>query len=146
MVMATAGPWIAAAQTAPPRPSAPVVRAVTVQPAPGRSAASYAPLIEQKAGQPLNGALVGRTIARLFATGEFADIRAVEYPAPGGVRLVFQTQPNYFIGAVRVTNPPKPATYSELVEATGLTLGHIFTAPAVREAVETLAHRPRGQG
>ncbi len=146
MVMATAGPWIAAAQTAPPRPSAPVVRAVTVQPAPGRSAASYAPLIEQKAGQPLNGALVRRTIARLFATGEFADIRAVEYPAPGGVRLVFQTQPNYFIGSVRVTHPPKPATYSELVEATGLTLGHVFTAPAVREAAETLANRLRGYG
>ncbi len=133
---------LAAYATATP----PMVLAVQVQPAPGRTAASYAPLVRQKIGQALDPAAVRRTIEGLFATGEFAAVQAVEYPEPGGVRLVFQTQPNFFIGAVRVTHAPKPTTFSELVAAAGLSLGHIYTAPEVREAAQAIAGRLRVYG
>ncbi|MGH9490198.1 MAG: hypothetical protein ACRD17_06765, partial [Terriglobales bacterium] len=128
-------PWLArqnraaepppAAKPAPP----PTVTAIEVQPAPRRTAADYQPLVVQKVHQPLDDAAVRRTIENLFATGEFAGIQAVEYAAPGGVRLVFQTHPNYFIGAVRVTHAPNPPAFAELRDATGLTLGRIYTRP-----------------
>lgn len=135
------------ARPAPPvPPAAPVVVSVQVQPAPSRTAADYAPLVVQKAHQALDPDAVRRTIENLFATGEFADIQAVQYPAPGGVRLVFQTQPNYFIGAVRVTHAPNPPTFSELHDATGLNLGHLYTRARVEEAGAVIRQRLRIYG
>lgn len=122
-------------------PATPIVVAVQVQPAPSRTAAEYLPLVAQKTDQPLDPEAVRRTIENLFTTGEFADIQAVQYPVSGGVRLVFQTQPNYFIGAVRVTHAPNPPNFSELRDATGLTLGHIYTAASVKEAAQTIRRR-----
>lgn len=124
----------------------PTVTAIEVQPAPRRTAADYQPLVVQKVHQPLDAAAVRRTIENLFATGEFAGIQAVEYAAPGGVRLVFQTHPNYFIGAVRVTHAPNPPAFAELRDATGLTLGRIYTRPEVQEAGAAILRRLRIYG
>lgn len=132
----------AGASAAPP----PRVVAVEVQPAPTRTAASYQPLLAQRAGQSLDPLAVRQTIERLFATGQFADVRAVEYPAPGGVRLVFETTPNFFVGEIKVIGAPDPATDAEMQDASGLNLGELYSPTAMEEAARRLRERLRVYG
>lgn len=125
--------------------SGPVV-AIQVQPAPARTASQYLPKIVQKVGQPLDRVSVRESIQRLFATGEFANIEAVEYPAPGGIRLVFRTQPNYFIGHVQVANAPDPPASGELQDASRLELGRLYSQQAVAAAVPLIRERLQSFG
>lgn len=87
-----------------------------------------------KAGETLTRSVLRNGIQALYATLEFSDVR-VEAAADGedGVRLTFITQNNFFIGALRVEGAPRPPTESQLVNATKLQLGNLFT----QEDVET---------
>jgi len=126
-------------------PSGPVV-AIEVQPAPARTEQQYLPLVTQKIGQPANRNQIRESILKLFATGEFANIEAVEYPAPGGVRLVFRTEPNYFFGSIRVVNAPDPPANAELQDASRLELGRLFSPQAVAAAVPLIQQRLQSSG
>ncbi len=126
-------------------PAGPVV-AIEVQPAPARPEQQYLPLIAQKIGQPANRDQIRESILKLFATGEFANIEAVEYPAPGGVRLVFRTEPNYFFGSIRVENAPDPPANSELQDASRLELGRLYSPQAVEAAIPLIQERLQNFG
>ena len=133
----------AAAQAPAPPPR---VVAVAVEPPPGRSAASYQALVRQQPGQPLAPEAVAASLRALFATGEFRDVEAVRYPAPGGVRLLFATQPNAFIAEVRVEGSPDPPASTELEDASGLTLGDVYTRAGLAQAVARINQRLRSYG
>lgn len=137
--------WLVAALPVWAQAPQPVV-AVSVQPAPGRAASDYQSLIAQPIGQALNATAVRKTIENLFATGEFADVQALEYPAPGGLRLEFQTLPNFFIGDIKVINAPDPPTDSELQDASRLELGELFSKTRLSEAADLLRNRLRTYG
>lgn len=133
------------AAAAPGQQPARVV-AIEVQPAPTRQSSDYQSLIAQRIGQPLDAEAVRNTIERLFATGQFADVKAVEYPAPGGIRLEFETTPNYFVGAIKVVGAPDPPTDAEMQSASGLNLGELYSATAAREASQQVKDRLRTYG
>jgi len=85
-------------------------------------------LIPQKVGEPLDRELVRQSIHRLYATGRFADIRVeAEHTRDGMVSLSFVTAPSYFVGEVRVDGAPNRPTAAQIVNASKLQLGELFT-------------------
>lgn len=96
-------------------------------------------LIPQKAGEPLDREKLRQSIQALFATGRFADIRAeAERSANGQVWLSFLTTPNYFVGQVSVQGALNRPSESQIVNASKLQLGEIFTADRLERALKSI--------
>jgi outer membrane protein insertion porin family len=93
-------------------------------------------VIPQKVGEPLDRELIRESIHRLHATGRFADIRAeAERTDDGKVALSFFTSPNYFIGPVDVEGVPNRPTAGQVVNASKLQLGELFTSDQIDRAL-----------
>jgi outer membrane protein assembly complex protein YaeT len=92
--------------------------------------------LQVKTGQPLRIADVRATIARLFATGRYADIQADVKPGAAGVAVVFLTKNRWFVGGVSiegaVSSPPNAA---QLENAARLDLGVPFSDAHLQEAL-----------
>jgi len=95
-------------------------------------------LIPQKAGSPLQRDQVSDSIRVLYGTGRFADIQAEVTPSGEGVRLTFMTSPNFFVGAVNVEGAPARPTANQIVNASKLQLGEIFTRDKLNRAMENI--------
>ena len=89
----------------------------------------------QKQGQPLDRQLVRESIHNLFATGRFADIEIDAEPLNGEVILTIETAPNFFVGEVRAEGVRSRPTASQIVNATKLTLGDLFTPDRLQRAL-----------
>lgn len=125
------------------RPLSSVQFAPETQPLTFEQLLSLTPL---RIGEPLHMSDVRAAIQRLYETGEYADI-AVDATANGeGVNLRFLTQPNYFIGHVRVRGVPEPPNEGELLVATKLQLGTLYSSDQDKAAVERLDDIVRRNG
>jgi outer membrane protein assembly factor BamA len=96
-------------------------------------------LVAQQSGQPLDKAHIRRSIQALYATGKFATIQVEAEKTPQNeVRLVFNARENYFIGLVAVEGNPRRPTASQLVNASKLQLGELYTPEKVQRAIQNL--------
>jgi outer membrane protein insertion porin family len=94
-------------------------------------------LIPQKTDQPLDRRKVRESLQALYATGRFADVRAEADRTPDGkVLLAFRTTPNYFIGDVSVEGNPGHPTAGQIINASKLNLGELFTRDNMDRAIE----------
>ena len=85
-------------------------------------------LIPQKVGAPLEREKVRESIQALHATGRFADIQAeAERTSDGQVELTFRMRANFFVGEIFVTGAPNPPAANQIVNASKLQLGELFT-------------------
>jgi outer membrane protein insertion porin family len=101
--------------------------------------ASLLELIAQKIGQPFDREHIRESIQALSATGRFADISiATERTPDGGVSLTFVTSPNYFIGQVRAEGAPNPPASNQIVNASKLQLGELFTREKLERALQNI--------
>jgi len=93
-------------------------------------------LLPLQINQPLHMTDVRASIARLFATGRYADIRVDAQPSGSGVALVFATRVAWFIGTVdaagRVASPPDA---SQLEGVANLSLGEPYTEARLATAM-----------
>jgi outer membrane protein insertion porin family len=88
----------------------------------------FGQLISQKQGASFDRDLIRQSIRELYATGRFADIRVeVDKTAEGRLSLLFVTTPNYFIGEVRVEGTVRRPTPGQIINASKLSLGDLFT-------------------
>jgi outer membrane protein insertion porin family len=98
---------------------------------PGVSPEDAAALFAQtalKVGEPLTRDNLRDAIRALFATGRFADIQAeVNRTETAGIRLRFNTVANYFVGIVTVEGTSTNPSANQLVSATRLQLGELYT-------------------
>ncbi len=93
-------------------------------------------LIEQKTQQPLDPAKIRKSIKNLFATGMYENVLVTGREAPGGgVDITFSFVPNFFIGDVEVQGLPKNLSPNQLVDASNLHLGDLFTPERLALAV-----------
>jgi len=95
-------------------------------------------LLLQKAGEPLDRGKVRDSIRALYATGRFADIQAEGSPSGDGVSLTFTTSPNFFVGAVDVEGAPTRPTSNQIINASKLQLGELFTQEKLERALENI--------
>lgn len=95
-------------------------------------------LLPQKAGTPLNRDQVRESIRVLYSTGRFADIQAEVTPRADQVQLSFVTSANFFVGAVHVEGAPNRPTSNQIVNASKLQLGELFTQEKLNRALENI--------
>jgi outer membrane protein assembly complex protein YaeT len=104
-------------------------------------------ILPLKMGQPLRMAVVRASIARLFATGRYADIQVDAEPYQGGVSIRFLTTNRWFIGAVHaggsISSPPNAG---QLENAAQLDLGAPFTDAKIAEAQAGQLHLLESNG
>ncbi len=95
-------------------------------------------LLPQKAGTPLRREQVRESIRILYATGRFADIQAEVTPIGDEIRLSFVTSDNFFVGAINVEGAPSRPTANQIVNASKLQLGELFTQEKLNRALENI--------
>lgn len=95
-------------------------------------------LIPQKPGTPLNREQVRESIRVLYSSGRFADIQAEVTLAGDQVQLSFVTSANFFVGAVDVDGAPSRPTPNQIVNASKLQLGELFTQEKLNRALENI--------
>ena len=96
-------------------------------------------LIQQKAGTPLEREGVRESIQALYATGRFADIQAeAERTSDGRVELRFRMRVNFFVGEILVTGEPNPPAANQVVNASKLQLGELFTQEKIDTALTSI--------
>ncbi len=88
-----------------------------------------------KIGDPLTREALHNAMQALFATGRFADIQAEAEHTGTGVRLRFVTTPNYFVGQLNVDGVTTNPSPNQLVTATRLQLGELYTADKLDRAL-----------
>ena len=95
-------------------------------------------LLPQKVGEPLDRTKVRDSIRALYATGRFADIQAEVAPSGEGVTLSFRTSANFFVGAVDVEGAPARPTSNQIVNASKLQLGELYSGEKLERALENI--------
>ena len=147
LVLATSAGWAAAlplppqaeeAQTQPGAVTAYLGLPVSEIELPGVGAEEAAGLLAAtplKAGEPLTRQALHDAIQTLFATGRFSDIQAEAERTTSGVRLRFLTVPNYFVGQVMVEGVSANPSPNQLVTASRLQLGELYTKEKLNRAL-----------
>ena len=95
-------------------------------------------LVSVKPGAPLDDRQIRDTIGALFATGRYANIEVRAERVEEGARLFIRTEPNWFIGDVVVIGVAEPPNQNQLVNATRLRLGQLYTEQAAATARQNL--------
>jgi len=96
-------------------------------------------VIEQRTGQPLDRERVRQSIQALYGTGRFADVRVeAERVGESGVSLAFVTSPNYFVGDITVEGTPSRPNENQVVNASKLQLGELFTTEKLDRAIKNI--------
>ncbi|MFZ0287257.1 MAG: POTRA domain-containing protein, partial [Terriglobales bacterium] len=104
-------------------------------------------LIPQKQGQPLERDGIRQSIHVLYDTGRFADIQAeAEATTDNQVLLSFLTTPNYFVGEVRVEGAPPRPSAGQIVNASKLALGTLFSKERMDTALKNIGELMRENG
>ena len=138
-------PLVLVAQQAEPPAGAPsassegkIVEAVDLPAVAQRDRDHLLALLPQKAGSALHRDLVRDSIRALYGTGRFADIQAEVQPMGDGVLLTFRTSANFFVGGVTVEGAPTRPTANQIVNASKLQLGELFSQERLDRAVENI--------
>ena len=96
-------------------------------------------LIPQKIGSPLDRENVRGSIQVLHSTGRFADIQAeAERSADGRVQLAFRMSANFFVGQIFVEGETNPPAANQIVNASKLELGELFTREKMDRALASI--------
>lgn len=95
-------------------------------------------LVQQRENQPLSKTAVQKSIEALYETGRFADLQVEAEQKPNAqITLVFVGTENYFVGARRIEGElAPPLTNNQLVNATRLQLGELFTDEKLNSAIQ----------
>ncbi len=109
---------------------------------PGVNAADEQMLRERLAvheGTKLDREQLQESMRILFATGRFAEVNAECERSPDGeIVLTFQNTANFFIGLVSVEGAPGHPTESQIVNASKLQLGELFTKEKMDGAIANI--------
>jgi outer membrane protein assembly complex protein YaeT len=104
-----------------------------------RDLEEFRTLVKQQVGQPLERNLIRLSIQQLHATGRFADIRVEgTSTADGEVSIAFITAANAFIAQVEVEGTPDRPTPSQVINASKLQMGSLFTKEKLDRALSNI--------
>ncbi len=96
-------------------------------------------ILPLKPGESLDRSKLRESIRTLYATGRFSDIQVEAEPAQShDVTLVFVAKPNFFISVVNVEGAPAHPSASQIVNASKLQLGDLFTEEKLQRARERI--------
>jgi len=103
---------------------------------PPEEAAALLAATPLKIGEPLTRDALHDAMQALFATGRFSDIQAeADRAETAGVRLRFLTVANFFVGMVTMEGVSANPSANQLVSATRLQLGELYTPEKLNRAL-----------
>ena len=102
--------------------------------------ASVIAQLPQKANQPLDRKKIRASVEKLFASRRFNDIQVqAEKDQRGEVTLIFIADENFFVNGIFVDGVPQHApTATQLINATKLDLGELFTDAKLEAAKQSM--------
>jgi outer membrane protein insertion porin family len=102
--------------------------------------------ITVETGKPLEREKVAESLRALYRTGDYADLKAVATPVPGGIRLDFVARENLFFNQIRFEGLVAPPSEASAGAAMQLGLGQAYRKAVVSEALERLRETLRDEG
>lgn len=110
------------------------VSSVEIDGRPELDEAKYAPLIEQKKGEPFSTAKISATISALKKTGNFTDVVLDLRPETDGVRVMFVAEPAYYVALYEFPGALKVYSYSRLIQVANYMAQEPYSAVDVQQA------------
>ncbi len=104
----------------------------------GHAVPEKIPVLPLKPGEPFSFESERESLRRLYAMGDFSDIRATATRGEFGLNIDFIVQRNYYNNVVRVYGLKPPPTESAAFAAMRLSLGDPFRESALQEAIGRL--------
>lgn len=104
----------------------------------GRAIPEHIPSLALKPGEPFSFASERESLRRLYAMGDFADIRVTASRLPSGLQINFVVQRNFYNNVIRIDGLKAPPSESAAIAAMRLGLGQSFRESALREALDRL--------
>jgi outer membrane protein insertion porin family len=96
-------------------------------------------LVQQEVGKPVDREKIRHSLQDLYATGRFADLQVeAQRTSAQELTLIFEAQPNFFIGSITSDGGLKHPSDNQLVDSTKLQLGEPLTRAKVEQAMERL--------
>jgi outer membrane protein insertion porin family len=93
--------------------------------------------LPQKINEPLDKYKVRESVQALYNTGRFSEIQVeAQHTGAGAVALTFATRENYFIGSLNSEGSTTRPTDSQLITASKLVLGELFTDEKVQDGIQ----------
>ena len=97
-------------------------------------------------GKQLDPEQVAESLRALYRTGDYADLKAVTTPVPGGVRLDFVARENLFFNRIRFEGLIEPPSDASAAAAMQVGLGQTYRKAIVNEALDKLRETLREEG
>jgi outer membrane protein assembly factor BamA len=123
-----------------------IVVAVRIVREDGRVLTESPPGVTVETGKPLDRGKVAESLRALHRTGDYSNLRAVVTPVPGGVRLDFVVEENFFFNQVRMEGLVAPPSEASAAAAMQLGLGQTYRRAVVEEALGRLRDTLREEG
>jgi outer membrane protein assembly complex protein YaeT len=112
----------------------------------GKSVTTPLPALPLESGKPFDYAVERESLRKLYATGDYSDIRVTATPEAEGLHVNFIVRRNYYNNVVRIEGLKEPPTAPAALAALRLNLGEPFRESSVREAVSRLQDALRAEG
>ena len=100
---------------------------------------NFRDMLPLREGDVLDRGRLRDSLRALFATGRFADLKAeCTRSADGKAVVSFVSSPNFFVGSVNVEGGPGKPSDSQIVNASKLQLGELYSADKMDRALKNL--------
>ncbi len=98
------------------------------------------------AGHPYDSEAARASLRKLYASGNYADLREELQDVAGGLRVDFVVRRNFYVGVVRIEGLKEPPSDSKAQAALRLTAGEAFRDNELKDAVGRLTDALREDG
>ena len=112
-----------------------------------RSSPQMRELVQQEIGKPLDRQKLRHSLQALYATGKFSDLQVeAQRTSSQEITLVFEAEPNFFIGSITTDAGLKHPSDNQLVDSAKLQLGEVLTEAKVEQSIERMRGILRDNG
>ncbi len=112
----------------------------------GRTVSESIPPLPLTVGKPFDFAAERNALRKLYALGDFADIRVTTMPSTAGIGVDFVVKRNYYNNVIQIEGLREPPTEPAALAALRLNLGEPFRESALREAIGRLEDTLHSEG
>ncbi len=112
----------------------------------GELVAQNPPDLPLSAGHAYDSEAARASLRKLFASGNYADLREEIQEVPGGLRVDYVARRNLYISVVRIEGLKEPPSESKAFAALRLNAGEAFRESELKDALARLADALRDDG
>lgn len=112
----------------------------------GKAVTQKIPPLPLEAGKPFDFTAERASLRELYRMGDYANIRVTSAMEPGGLRIDFVVQRNFYNNVIQIVGIKEPPSNPAALAAVRLNLGEAFRESSLREAVARLQNSLRDDG